>query len=135
MLCKSIHDKAKQAAVLCILTAAWSAAVGRFHVIVSGTQVSQGNIPQTWIDAQVRVLNRAFAGRFTFTWLGTTRTLSTQWYPLGPDTTAPGPEFAMKSALRRGTTPATLNFYTSQLKDRLLGWATLPRAATGSDRK
>ena len=135
MLCKSIHDKAKQAAVLCILTAAWSAPVGRFHVIVSGTQTTQGNIPQAWIDAQVRVLNAAYAGRFTFTWLGTTRTLNTAWYPLGRDGITPGPEFAMKSALRRGTTPATLNFYTSQLKDRLLGWATLPRASTRTDRK
>jgi hypothetical protein len=92
------------------------------HVIRSGTTTSSGNIPDKWITDQIAVLNRAFTGNFTFSLLGTTRTTNRNYFRLSPDTRN---EFDMKRALRRGTA-TTLNMYTSNLNNGLLGWATFP---------
>lgn len=88
------------------------------HVIRTST--GQGNIPDTWITGQVAVLNKAYAGTFTFTLLGTTRTTNSNYWNLVPGNN----EFTMKRALRRGTA-TTLNVYTTLLGG-LLGWATFP---------
>lgn len=93
-----------------------------FHIIRRGMSISQGNIPDTWIIAQFNVLNTAYAGRIKFQLSGVTKTTNMGWFPLPRTGTA---EQRMKRALRRGTMK-TLNFYSTQLRGGLLGWATLP---------
>lgn len=92
-----------------------------FHVVRSGLDITQGNIPDSWITAQLDVLNGAFVGRFRFNFMGTTRTTNAAWHPL-PDAA----EFQMKQSLRRGTA-ATLNFFITRLDGGLLGVSTQTR--------
>jgi hypothetical protein len=95
-----------------------------FHVIRSGTAVSQGNIPDSWITAQMQVLNEAFVASnspFAFQLAGTTRTTNASWYGMGLGSAA---ERAAKTALRVGG-PGTLNFYSTN-GGGYLGWATFP---------
>lgn len=105
-----------------------------FHVIqqngtagVSGT----GYVPVSWLDAQISVLNQAYAGQgpggsgadtpFRFVRAGVDYTVNSSWYGAGPNTSA---ETSMKNALRIGTAD-DLNFYTNGGAG-LLGWATFP---------
>jgi hypothetical protein len=106
-----------------------------FHVIVDagGTgsgDDSLGDIPQSWITAQIGVLNAAYAGSgFQFTLAGTDRTENAAWF----EGLVPGKqEKAMKTALHTGGY-WDLNVYTADLGDSLLGWATFPaKSAKGS---
>jgi Pregnancy-associated plasma protein-A len=100
-----------------------------FHVIRRGTGISNGDIPQSWIDAQMTVLNNAFSGAtggaatpFSFTLAGVTRTTNSTWFTMGAGSSA---EAAAKAALRRGDA-RTLNIYTAAPGGGLLGWATFP---------
>ncbi len=99
------------------------------HVITSSNGV--GALSQAVIDAQIDVLNASFSGgtsdssvdtpfRFELVSVGTTANDS--WFQLGIDSPA---EAQMKAALREGG-PETLNIYTVQASDGLLGWATFP---------
>jgi len=105
-----------------------------FHVINNGAGVANGDIPQAQIDAQIQVLNDAYAGRtgqstptpFVFTLAGVTRTTNAAWYTMAPGSTA---EAQAKSALRRGG-PGTLNLYSANPGGGLLGWATFPQDYT-----
>ena len=102
------------------------------HVIRKGAGIANGDIPTAWIDNQILVLNKAFAGTapggagaptpFKFVKTLVTRTTNATWYTAGPGTSA---ELAMKQALRRGTS-RDLNIYTSSPGGGLLGWATFP---------
>jgi hypothetical protein len=95
-----------------------------FHVIMeSAGDDSTGDIPQSWITAQISVLNAAYAGSgFQFTLEGTDRTENAAWF----DGLVPGKqERAMKTALHKGGY-WDLNVYTADLGDALLGWATFP---------
>lgn len=109
-----------------------------FHVIqqngtagVSGT----GYVPTSWLDAQISVLNQAYAGNgpggsgantpFRFVKAGTNYTVNSSWYGAGPSTSA---ETSMKNALRQGTAD-DLNLYTNGGAG-LLGWATFPSSYT-----
>jgi hypothetical protein len=109
-----------------------------FHVIqqngtagVSGT----GYVPLSWLDAQIAVLNAAYAGTapggagantpFRFIRAGYDYTVNSTWYNAGPGTTA---ESQMKNAKRVGTAD-DLNFYTNSGAG-LLGWATFPSSYT-----
>lgn len=93
------------------------------HVINRGTGLSNGDIPQTQIDAQINVLNAAYAGTaFRFVAAGVTRTTNATWYTMAPGSTA---ESQAKAALRRGG-PGTLNLYSANPGGGLLGWATFP---------
>jgi hypothetical protein len=96
-----------------------------FHVVHAG---GVGNIPQRVIDAQMRVLNAAFAGfyggaatGFQFTLAGVTRTDNAKWHFAGPSTSG---EREMKRALHRGGWNA-LNLYATTARG-CLGWAYFP---------
>jgi hypothetical protein len=96
-----------------------------FHVIRKNTTVAGGNIPPSWISAQMKVLNDSFAGRtggvatgFRFELIDTTRTTNSSWFNL----TGYGQDRAMKTALRVGG-PETLNIYSAKLGSNLLGYA------------
>lgn len=100
-----------------------------FHVIDKGLALSDGNIPDTWITAQINVLKAAFAGTgWDFRLVATTRTTNATWYTAGPGSVA---ESQMKNALRRGTA-ADLNIYASSPGGGLLGWATFPSSYAGN---
>lgn len=99
------------------------------HVINNGSGLSNGNIPDSQVTAQINVLNAAFGNTpFYFTLAGTTRTTNASWYTMTPGTTA---EAQAKAALRRGG-PGTLNLYTANPGQGLLGWATFPQDYTRS---
>jgi hypothetical protein len=96
-----------------------------FHVVSDG---QTGNVTQKQIDAQMQVLNLAFAGfyggaksGFRFELAGVTRTNNAEWFNTGinGDTERP-----MKRALHRGGFE-TLNVY-STTAGPYLGWAYLP---------
>jgi hypothetical protein len=89
---------------------------------------SGGVVTQAMIDAQIDVLNAAYAGEFSFTLAGVTDTNNSAWYTAGPDTAA---EAAMKNALRQGSAD-DLNFSTSNPGGGLLGWATFPNWYAGN---
>ena len=96
-----------------------------FHVVHAG---GVGNISQTIINEQMRVLNAAFAGfyggaasGFSFRLEAVTRTDNEAWYLAGPGTPE---ERAMKTALHQGGWDA-LNLYATTA-GAFLGWAYFP---------
>lgn len=94
-----------------------------FHVINGGNTVSQGNIPESQIAAQMTVLNNAFAPwGWSFQLVETTRTTNKTWFGLRQGSRT---ERDMKSRLRRGTAD-DLNIYSANPGGGLLGWATFP---------
>jgi hypothetical protein len=100
-----------------------------YHVIRQGSGISNGDVPQTQIDAQMNVLNDAFSGAtggfntpYRFVLAGVTRTTNATWFNLNSGSTA---EAQMKSALRVGGANV-LNIYSAKLGGGLLGWATFP---------
>jgi hypothetical protein len=100
-----------------------------FHVIRRGTGISNGDIPQSWIDAQINVLNNSYSSAtggfntpFRFVLAGVTRTTNTTWFNMLPGSSA---ETQAKNALRVGGANV-LNFYTANPTDGTLGWATFP---------
>jgi hypothetical protein len=95
------------------------------HVLQSGSGLARGDVPQSMIDAQMSVLNDAFAATgWSFTLASVDRTTNAAWF--GMDDSA---ERQAKNTLRRGTA-ADLNIYTANPADDLLGWATLPAEYT-----
>lgn len=100
-----------------------------WHVINKGTGIANGDIPQSWIDAQINVLNAAYAGNtggavtsFKFVLAGVTRTTNRKWFTAVINSIA---ERDMKNALHQGSAD-DLNFYTNGMGQNLLGWATFP---------
>lgn len=94
-----------------------------FHVINRGTGTSNGDIPQSMIDAQISVLNSAYTNTpFRFNLVSVSRTTNSTWYTVQPGTSA---ERQMKQALRKGG-PESLNIYAANIGGGLLGWATFP---------
>jgi hypothetical protein len=95
------------------------------HVIRKDTTVAGGNVPNAWIADQMQVLNDSFSGEtggaatgFTFTLAGVTRTTSSKWFNL----TSSAKDREIKAALKVGG-PETLNIYTADLGNKLLGYA------------
>jgi hypothetical protein len=100
-----------------------------FHVINRGKGIQNGDVPDRMIRAQIKVLNEAYDGStggaataFRFELAGVTRTTNEFWYNMGYGSIA---EREAKAALHQGGADA-LNFYTANLGDNLLGWATFP---------
>jgi hypothetical protein len=94
-----------------------------FHVIRKDTTVDGGNVPRSWID-QISVLNDSYGGRtggantgFQFSLQSIDRTTNAGWFRLSG-----GKEKKMKQALKVGG-PETLNIYSANLGNSLLGWA------------
>ena len=101
------------------------------HVIANGWKRSQGMLSPAEVRAQMRVLNRSFAGTtspdaantsFRFQLVGTTYTVKPAWSQMLPDSAA---EWEAKRTLRRGD-ERTLNVYLSGLGGGLLGYAYYP---------
>jgi hypothetical protein len=97
-----------------------------WHVIQSGSAVSQGNITDAQIASQMEVLNTAFTSpSFYFDLVATDHTTNAAWFEAASGSPE---EQALKSALRQGTA-RDLNIYSlkpSGSADTLLGWSTLP---------
>jgi len=91
-----------------------------WHVIHDGTN---GNIPQSQIDAQIAYMNASYAGTgFTFALASVDRTESRAWFRLVPGT---GKERRAMEAL--AIDPAhRLNVYSCKPGQNLLGWSTFP---------
>lgn len=103
-----------------------------WHVIYNGTS---GNIPDSWINNQMNVLNNAFGSatggfdtKFRFVNAGVDRTNNASWYTMGYGSAA---ESAAKNALRRGTAD-DLNVYCANIGGGALGWATFPWQYSGN---
>lgn len=117
------------------------------HVITNTS--GAGNVTDSRINAQINVLNNAFAGLdgprsgqgpsaqptantgFSFVLGGITRTANNTWYTMSPGSTA---EAQAKATLRVGG-PNVLNLYTCNPGGGLLGWATFPWNYTSSPSK
>jgi len=100
-----------------------------FHVIRSGTSVSQGNITDAMIADQMSVLNSAYAGwGWSFNLISVDRTTNSKWFALRSGSQN---ERNMKNTLRQGTAD-DLNIYTANLQGGLLGWATFPSNYAGN---
>lgn len=94
-----------------------------FHVVNNGSSLSQGNIPDSQIAAQINVLNAAFGSwGWTFNLVATTRTTNSTWYN-GCYTSSTAT--AMKTALRQGSGD-DLNIYSCNPSGGILGYATFP---------
>ncbi len=99
-----------------------------FHVVNNGSATSNGNIPDSWITAQMNVLNAAYAATgWQFALAGTNRTTNATWYA----NCYGSAESAMKNALRQGTAD-DLNIYTCNPSGGILGYATFPSSYTSS---
>ena len=99
-----------------------------FHVIQSSTS-SNGSVTDTMINNQISVLNAAYASaNISFSLVSIDRTTNDSWYAVTPGTTA---ESQMKAALRKGD-KASLNLYSANIGQGLLGWATFPSDYTRS---
>ncbi len=94
-----------------------------FHVINKGAGLANGDITAAMIDAQVQVLNDAFAPYgYSFLLASVDRTTNATWYVMSPGSAA---EQQAKNALRQGTAD-DLNVYSANPGGGLLGWATFP---------
>ena len=100
-----------------------------YHVIRADN--GSGDVPDSRINAQIDVLNAAYAGQdgeggfntaFRFVLAGVTRTNNSVWYTMTPGSVG---ERDAKTALRVGGA-STLNIYSANIGQGLLGWATFP---------
>lgn len=116
---QAVDERLKQDEGLSHLTASRVIPVA-VHVIRSST--GAGDVTDQQIANQIAILNAAYAGSsFSFTLSSTDRTNNGTWY-----TCAGGScETQMKNALRVGGSN-TLNLYTNNMGQGLLGWATFP---------
>jgi len=99
-----------------------------FHIIKDAS--GAGSVPDSWITAQLSVLNAAYTGAdgtggantsFRFQLAGVDTSVNSSWYNAGPGTSA---ERSMKTTLRIGSA-VDLNIYTNSGAG-YLGWATFP---------
>lgn len=90
---------------------------------ITNTAGTSGAVSQAAIDAQLDVLNDAYAPwGWTFTLAAVNTTANSNWFTAGPGTNN---ERNMKQALRQGGA-GDLNIYTTNPGGGYLGWATFP---------
>ena len=101
-----------------------------FHVIRADLTAEGGNVTGRQIRRQIAVLNASYGGTtggadtgFQFSLLSIDRTTSASWFKLNG-----GKEKKVKAALKVGG-PETLNIYSADLGNSLLGWAYLAQDA------
>ncbi len=113
-----------------------------FHVVLPAAEQGNGSAAEdrltTLVNAQVDVLNEAYAGRtgtqssattpFRFALQGIDFSYSDAWYGVVPGNV----EKQMKAATRVGGKD-TLNVWTANIGDDLLGWATFPTRRLSSN--
>lgn len=103
-----------------------------FHVISAGDALTQGNIPASQVQAQINVLNTAYApAGVRFNLVNTTRTRQATWFMNAAPGTAE--QTQMKTALRVGGA-RELNIYTVGFLSLsgLLGYATYAHSYAGA---
>ena len=117
-----------------------------WHVINKGSGASNGDIPLSMIEAQIAVLNKAFANGdtgpddyagaaagvvtpFKFVLAGVDRTTNATWYTGCYGSS----ESAMKNALRIGSAD-DLNIYSCAPTGGILGYATFPAANSDTNK-
>ncbi|KAJ7286953.1 Metalloprotease [Mycena rebaudengoi] len=105
-----------------------------YHVVSKDSTLAGGNVPDSQLQAQTAVMNKAYAGSgITWVTAGVTRTVNAGWYnSAGPGTSQ---QTAMKKALRTGGV-ADLNVYTVGFTTGsgagLLGYSTFPDSYAGA---
>ncbi|KAF5359435.1 hypothetical protein D9756_003472 [Leucocoprinus leucothites] len=105
-----------------------------FHVIQKDTSLAGGNVPDSQLNAQISVMNQAYAGSgLTFSLAGIDHTTNANWFnQVGPSSSL---QTQMKSSLRKGGVNA-LNVYTvgfvSGSGAGLLGYSTFPSSYSGN---
>jgi hypothetical protein len=113
-----------------------------FHVVLPAAEASNGTAAEdrltSLVNSQVSVLNEAYAGRtgtqssaaspFRFELQGIDFSYNDAWYGVVPGTV----EKQMKAATRVGGKD-TLNVWTANIGDDLLGWATFPTKKLSSN--
>jgi len=102
-----------------------------FHVIRADLTAEGGNVTGRQIRRQIKVLNASYGGStggadtgLQFSLLSIDRTTSPSWFKLNS-----GKEKKVKAALKVGG-PETLNIYSANLGNSLLGWAYLAQDAS-----
>ncbi|HSF35140.1 MAG TPA: zinc metalloprotease [Nocardioides sp.] len=113
-----------------------------FHVVLPAAEASNGTAAEdrltTLVNSQMSVLNEAYAGRtgtessaaspFQFQLQGIDFSYNDAWYGVVPGNV----EKEMKAATRVGGKD-TLNVWTANIGDDLLGWATFPTKKLSSN--
>jgi len=101
-----------------------------FHVIRADLTAAGGNVTGRQIRRQIAVLNASYGGTtggaatgFQFSLVSIDRTTNASWFRLNS-----GKEKKVKAALKVGG-PETLNIYSADLGNSLLGWAYLAQDA------
>jgi hypothetical protein len=105
------------------------------HVINQGAGFENGDLPDTMIRSQIKVLNDSYSGKtggaptgFGFELVGVTRTTNAEWFTqIAFDFNL---ELSAKKSLRQGG-PGTLNIYTVD-GGPWLGWAYFPNIVTSA---
>lgn len=98
------------------------------HIINQGINVSDGNIPQQWVDDQMEVLADAYASHgYTFNLANVTNTTNPAWFNMTPGSAE---EAEAKLALRVGSA-VDLNIYICNGAGTR-GWSTYPWDVAGN---
>ena len=123
------HPQAGSAAATAVLAGPVTVPVA-FHVIRADLTADGGNVTGRQIRRQITVLNASYGGTtggsstgFQFSLLSIDRTTNASWFRLNS-----GKEKKVKAALKVGG-PETLNIYSADLGNSLLGWAYLAQDA------
>ncbi|RJQ82916.1 zinc metalloprotease [Pseudonocardiaceae bacterium YIM PH 21723] len=98
------------------------------HVVSKDTTAAGGNVPDSKIADQIKVMNQTYGGTpFSFVLAGTDRTVNAAWHNSGYGTAE---DRAMHQALHKGTAK-DLNFYLATAGSNL-GYATFPSQYSGN---
>ena len=123
------HPGAEASATAAVTAAPVTVPVA-FHVIRADLTSAGGNVTGHQIRRQVEVLNDSYGGStggadtgFQFSLTSIDRTTNASWFKLNG-----GKEKKIKAALKVGG-PETLNIYSADLGNSLLGWAYLAQDA------